>query len=65
MLLSGMSEALLDLRPTLQQVYGIETITPELCAWYSRSVIGVIANGILSERDAALAIPSIKFSEIR
>ncbi len=65
MLLSGMSEALLDLRPTLQQVYGIETITPELCAWYSRSVTGVIANGILTDRDAALAIPSISFSTIR
>jgi len=65
MLLSGMSEAILDLRPTLQQVYGIATITPELCAWYSRCVIGVIANGILTERDAALAIPSISFSAIR
>jgi AcrR family transcriptional regulator len=65
MLLSGMSEALLDLRPTLQQVYGIETITPELCTWYSRSVIGVIANGILTERDPALAIPASSFSSIR
>jgi AcrR family transcriptional regulator len=65
MLLSGMSEAILDLRPTLQQVYGIATITPELCAWYSRAVIGVIANGILTERDGALAIPPARFSAIR
>ena len=64
MILSGMSEALLDLRPTLRQVFGIETITPELCAWYSRSVVGMIANGILTERDAALAIPSDSFSSI-
>jgi AcrR family transcriptional regulator len=62
MILSGMSEALLDLSPTLRQVYGIHTITPELCAWYSRAVVGVIANGILTERDAALAIPSAIFS---
>jgi len=65
MLLSGMSEAILDLRPTLQEVYGIATITPELCAWYSRAVIGVIANGILTERDAALAIPPVSFSAIK
>jgi AcrR family transcriptional regulator len=64
MILSGVSEALLDLKPTLRQVYGIETISPELCAWYSRSVVGVIANGILAERDSALPIPSINFSSI-
>jgi len=62
MVLSGMSEALLDLRPTLRQVYGIDTITPELCAWYSRSVVGLMANGILTERDTAFSIPQEIFS---
>jgi len=65
MVLSGMSEALLDLRPTLRQVYGISTITPELCAWYSRSVVGMMANGILTEPDAAFSIPTEHFSAIK
>jgi AcrR family transcriptional regulator len=64
MILSGISESLLDLRPTLRQVYGIDEITPELCAWYSRSVVGLIANGILAERDPALMIPDTSFSKI-
>jgi AcrR family transcriptional regulator len=65
MFISGMSEALLDLRPTLRQVYGIETITPELCAWYKSSVIGVMANGILARPDPGLTIPAEVFSAIR
>jgi AcrR family transcriptional regulator len=64
MIISGMSEALLDLRPTLRQVYGINTVTPELCAWYSHSVVGILANGILTEPDAALTIPLDLFSSI-
>jgi S-(hydroxymethyl)glutathione dehydrogenase/alcohol dehydrogenase len=64
MIISGMSEALLDLRPTLRQVYGINTVTPELFAGYSHSVVGILANGILTEPDAALTIPLDLFSSI-